>query len=40
MPEANETGSIYKADIDELKKSHDQLIKLMGEQLDRFKPMQ
>ena len=37
---ANETGSIYKADIDELKKSHDQLIKLMGEQLDRFKPMQ
>ena len=37
---ANETGSIYKRDIEELKKSHEELIRLLGEMLDKFNDMQ
>ena len=33
---ANETGSIYKSDIDGLKKSHEEIIRLLGEILDKF----
>lgn len=33
---ANETGSIYKADIKDLQKSHHEILKLMGEILDRL----
>ena len=36
---ANETGSIYKADIDDLKKSHDQILQLLGEILNKFNAM-
>ena len=37
---ANETGSIYKADIDELKKSHSQILQLLGEILDKLTAME
>ena len=37
---ANETGSIYKADIESLQKSHKELIRLLGEVLDKFNNMQ
>ena len=37
---ANETGCIYKADIDSLKKSHKELIRLMGEILDKFNALE
>ena len=33
---ANETGSIYEADIKDLQKSHQEILKLMGEILDRL----
>lgn len=33
---ANETGSIYKADIKDLQKSHQEILRLMGEILDRL----
>lgn len=33
---ANETGSIYKADIVSLQKSHKEIIRLLGEILDKF----
>ena len=33
---ANETGSIYEADIKDLKKSHQEILRLMGEILDRL----
>lgn len=36
---ANETGSIYKADIESLQKSHKELIRLMGNVLDKFNDM-
>ena len=33
---ANETGSIYEADIKDLQKSHQEILRLMGEILDRL----
>ena len=33
---ANETGSIYEADIKDLRRSHQEILKLMGEILDRL----
>ena len=33
---ANETGSIYEADIKDLQKIHQEILKLMGEILDRL----
>ena len=33
---ANETGSIYEADIKDLQTSHQEILKLMGEILDRL----
>ena len=33
---ANETGSIYEADINDLQKSHQEILRLMGEILDRL----
>jgi len=33
---ANETGSIYEADIKDLQESHRKILKLMGELLDRL----
>ena len=36
---ANETGSIYKADIESLQRSHKELIRLMGSILDKFNDM-
>ncbi len=33
---ANETGSIYETDIKELKKTHQELLSMMGEILDRL----
>ena len=33
---ANETGSIYEADIKGLQKSHQEILRLMGEILDRL----
>ena len=33
---ANETGSIYEADIKDLQRSHQEILKLMGEILDRL----
>ena len=33
---ANETGSIYEADIQDLQKIHQEILKLMGEILDRL----
>ena len=33
---ANETGSIYLADIKELQESHKQIIHLLGNLLDKF----
>ncbi|WP_175532002.1 plasmid mobilization protein [Butyrivibrio sp. M55] len=36
---ANETGSIHKADIESLQKSHKELIGLMGNILDKFNDM-
>ena len=33
---ANETGSIYKADIETIQKSHQEIIRLLGELLDKF----
>ena len=36
---ANETGSIYQADIKELQKSHKQIIELLGKLLDQFNAM-
>ena len=33
---ANETGSIYEADIKELQESHTQILKMMGEILERL----
>ena len=33
---ANETGSIYEADIEDLQRSHQEILKLMGEILDRL----
>ena len=37
---ANETGSIYKSDIEDLKKSHREIIRLLGDILDKFNAMQ
>ena len=36
---ANETGSIYKSDIDNIRKSHKEIIRLLGEILDKFNAM-
>lgn len=36
---ANETGSIYKSDIDNIRKSHKEIIRLLGEILDKFNSM-
>ena len=36
---ANETGSIYKADIEKLQKSHEEIIRLVGELLEKFNAM-
>ena len=36
---ANETGSIYKADIENLQRSHKELIQLFGKILDKFNDM-
>ena len=33
---ANETGNIYEADIRELQESHKEILKMMGEILDRL----
>ncbi len=33
---ANETGSIYEADIKDLQKNHQEILRLMGEILDRL----
>lgn len=33
---ANETGSIYEADVKELQESHKQILKMMGEILERL----
>lgn len=33
---ANETGNIYKSDIENLQKSHKQIIHLLGEILDKL----
>ena len=33
---ANETGSIYETDIKDLQRSHQEILKLMGEILDRL----
>ncbi len=33
---ANETGSIYEADVKELQESHTQILKMMGEILERL----
>lgn len=33
---ANETGSIYEADIKDLQESHQEILRLMGEILDRL----
>ena len=33
---ANETGSIYEADIEDLQRSHQEILKLMGEILERL----
>ena len=33
---ANETGSIYEADVKELHESHKQILKMMGEILERL----
>ncbi len=33
---ANETGSIYKEDIEELKRNHKEFLRLMGDALDKF----
>ena len=33
---ANETGNIYEADIKDLQKSHQEILRLMGEILDRL----
>ena len=33
---ANEAGSIYEADIKDLQKSHQEILRLMGEILDRL----
>lgn len=37
---ANETGSIYKSDIEDLQKSHKQIIFLLGETLDKLSKLQ
>ena len=36
---ANETGSIYKTDIEKIQKSHQEIIRLLGELLDKFNAM-
>lgn len=36
---ANETGSIYKADIEKIEKSHQEIIRLLGDLLDKFNAM-
>lgn len=36
---ANETGSIYKADIEEIKKNQKEIIRLLGKAIDRFEPI-
>ena len=33
---ANETGSMYEADVKELQESHKQILKMMGEILERL----